>query len=89
MDKDKAQKLEIVDVREAEELEQGMIKGATHIPLLSIPTHIKSFNREKHYIFVCRSGVRSLHAAHTVSEYGIKGTNLIGGMLEWSGEVTY
>nr|WP_174498043.1 rhodanese-like domain-containing protein [Salirhabdus euzebyi] len=80
---------EIIDVREDEEVEQGMIEGAQHIPLQQIPESINKFNKETEYVIVCRSGRRSHNACLYLQEHGYKVRNLVGGMLEWNGEVIF
>lgn len=77
----------LVDVREQEEIEQGIIKEAIHIPLGEIAEAYKNFDKQKHYIMVCRSGNRSNKAAEFLQEQGINVSNMIGGMLDWQGEV--
>lgn len=77
----------LVDVREQEEIEQGIIKEAIHIPLGEITEAYKNFDNQKHYIMVCRSGNRSNKAAEFLQAQGIKVSNMIGGMLDWQGEV--
>lgn len=84
---DKAEAVILVDVREQEEVEQGIIQEAIHIPLGEIPEAYKEFDQEKHYIIVCRSGNRSNKAAEFLQEQGIKVSNMVGGMLDWQGEV--
>ncbi|MFZ3580415.1 rhodanese-like domain-containing protein [Virgibacillus sp. DJP39] len=77
----------IIDVREDEEVAQGMIENARHIPLQNIPTSTQELVKGKHYVLVCRSGARSMRAAAYLDERGYKVSNLAGGMLEWDGEV--
>lgn len=81
--------IEIIDVREDTEVEQGMIEDAKHIPLGEVPNNIDSLSKDKHYILVCRSGGRSMRAATYLDEHGYKVSNLAGGMLKWNGEVIY
>lgn len=81
--------IEIIDVREDEEVAQGMIEDAKHIPLQEIPNNIDSLSKDKHYVLVCRSGARSMRAATYLDEHGYKVSNLAGGMLEWDGEIVF
>lgn len=81
--------IEIIDVREDEEVAQGMIEDAKHIPLQEISSHIDSLSKDKHYVLVCRSGARSMRAATYLDKHGYKVTNLAGGMLEWDGEIIF
>jgi rhodanese-related sulfurtransferase len=78
--------LELVDVREDEEVEQGMIPGAKHIRMGDIPANMDYFNEEKEYIFICRSGRRSENVCYYMQDQGYKVRNMAGGMLEWKGE---
>ncbi|TFJ92822.1 rhodanese-like domain-containing protein [Lentibacillus salicampi] len=77
----------IVDVRENEEVAQGMIEGARHIPLDKLPHSVNELEKDKHYVFVCRSGNRSMMAASFMDEHGFKVSNMEGGMKDWDGEV--
>jgi rhodanese-related sulfurtransferase len=85
MDNDK--NLVVIDVREDEEVAQGMINGATHIPLQTIPEEKDKLEKDKHYVFVCRSGGRSMKAATYMHDQGFNVSNMTGGMLNWKGEV--
>ncbi len=76
--------IEIIDVREDDEVAQGMIKEAKHIRLAEIPEAVQDLNKDKHYVMVCRSGGRSMKAALFMNEHGLKVTNMAGGMLEWN-----
>ena len=76
----------IVDVREDDEVAKGMIPGAIHIPLGSIPEKLDEFHKDNEYVMVCRSGGRSHRASLFLQENGYKDYNLKGGMLEWKGE---
>ncbi|MGG0410757.1 rhodanese-like domain-containing protein [Peribacillus simplex] len=79
--------LELVDVREDEEVQEGMIEGAKHIRMNDIPANLDYFDKEKEYIFICRSGRRSENVCHYLQEQGYQVANMVGGMLEWDGEV--
>ncbi|WP_080844368.1 rhodanese-like domain-containing protein [Cytobacillus gottheilii] len=80
------EKLELIDVREDEEVAGGMIPGAKHIRMGTIPEHLDQFDKEKEYIFICRSGGRSANVCHYLQDQGYKVVNMKGGMLDWSGE---
>lgn len=79
----------VVDVREDEEVAQGVIEEAKHIRLDNIPEAVKELDKNKHYVLVCRSGGRSMKAALFMDEKGFKVSNMTGGMLEWDGEVVF
>ncbi|MGG0717398.1 rhodanese-like domain-containing protein [Robertmurraya massiliosenegalensis] len=77
----------LIDVREDEEVAQGIIEGAKHIPMGQIPNHLDELDKDKEYIFICRSGRRSENVCHYLQDQGYKVRNMVGGMLEWNGEV--
>ena len=78
--------LNIIDVREADEVAQGMIPGAVHIPLKVIPARYLELDDDKEYIMVCRSGARSSQAVRFLEEEGIDAVNMKGGMMSWKGK---
>lgn len=80
------EKPEMIDVREHDEVESGMIPGAKHIPMGEIPDRLGEFDKNKEYIFICRSSGRSGNVCHYMNEQGFKVTNMVGGMMSWRGE---
>ncbi|CAG9622167.1 rhodanese-like domain-containing protein [Sutcliffiella rhizosphaerae] len=84
---DAGEELYLVDVREDEEIETGKIKEAKHIRMGDIPDNLDNFDKDKEYIFICRSGRRSENVCLYLQDQGYKTRNLVGGMLEWEGEV--
>ncbi|WP_297990654.1 rhodanese-like domain-containing protein [Anoxybacillus sp.] len=79
--------LSIIDVREDEEVAQGKIPGARHIPLGQLLERMNEVNKDQEHILVCRSGNRSGMACQLLESYGYRVVNMTGGMLEWTGEV--
>ncbi|MGG4043276.1 rhodanese-like domain-containing protein [Bacillus smithii] len=79
--------LNIIDVREAEEVATGKIPGSIHIPLGLLEFRMNELDKEKEYILVCRSGGRSGRAAKLLESFGYNVINMKGGMLEWEGPV--
>lgn len=79
--------LQIIDVREDEEVETGTIKDAVHIRLKEIPARVNEVDKSKTIVTVCRSGRRSAKAAEFLQSEGYDVYNLFGGMLKWTGEV--
>jgi rhodanese-related sulfurtransferase len=80
------EQLNLIDVREDDEVAQGKIPGAVHIPLGMIQTRMGELDKDKEYILVCRSGGRSTFAGSFLENQGFKVTNMDGGMLTWTGE---
>jgi rhodanese-related sulfurtransferase len=77
----------IVDVREPHEFtgELGHIPGATLVPLATVDSAMKAWDREKDVVVVCRSGGRSARASRLLVELGFKRVmNLRGGMLAYN-----
>ncbi len=81
--------LNIIDVREDFEVENGMIPGAVHIPLGSIPEKVSELDPSKEYILVCQGGVRSANACEYLEAQGFNVTNLEGGMMSYDGELEF
>jgi rhodanese-related sulfurtransferase len=81
------EELHLVDVREHEEVAEGKIPQAKHIPMGEIPNSLDQFDKDKEYIFICRSGRRSENVCYYLQELGYKVRNMVGGMLEWTGDV--
>lgn len=78
------EKLNIIDVREDEEVANGMIPGAKHIPLGFLPDRYSEIDRTGEVIMVCRSGNRSGKACDYLEALGFTNmVNMSGGMLEW------
>lgn len=84
---EKGEELLLVDVREDEEVEMGIIPQAKHIKMGAIPESLDQFEKDKEYIFICRSGRRSENVCAYLQDQGYKVRNMVGGMLDWEGEV--
>lgn len=81
--------LNVIDVREDFEVENGMIPGAVHIPLGEIPNRVEELDASKAYILVCKGGVRSANACEFLADKGFDVTNLEGGMMSYDGELEF
>jgi len=81
------EKLELVDVREDDEVAAGIIPGAKHIRMMDIPARLDELDKEKEFIIICRSGSRSANVCYYLQDQGFKVRNMVGGMLDWRGEV--
>lgn len=81
----------ILDVRTEEEFESGYIPNAKNIDLRMGPGFIEEINtleKNKSYYVYCRSGARSAQAVQLMRDLGFNETyNLLGGILDWEGEV--
>ncbi|WP_156289467.1 rhodanese-like domain-containing protein [Oceanobacillus salinisoli] len=81
------EKLNIIDVREDVEVGTGKIPGVKHIPLGQLPERLEELDKNEHYHMVCRSGARSGNACQFLNQNGYQVTNMVGGMLDWEGEL--
>jgi rhodanese-related sulfurtransferase len=78
-------KVLLVDVRNDDEVERGVIAGAMHIQLSMLPLQYEKLTKASTVIFYCHSGIRSAHAADFAAAKGISGVhNLIGGVVAWT-----
>ncbi|QCR30960.1 rhodanese-like domain-containing protein [Lysinibacillus sp. SGAir0095] len=81
------EKLNLIDVREVDEVQAGHIPGITHIPLGLLEFRTNELDKNIPYIMVCRSGGRSGKATEFLQSQGFDATNMSGGMIAWEGEV--
>lgn len=81
----------ILDVRTEAECDEGMIPNAINIDIYEGQAFIdklEALDKSKNYYVYCRSGARSAKACEVMNELGFeKAYNLLGGFLEWDGEV--
>lgn len=75
----------ILDVREAAEFAFNRIPGARSIPLDELESRISELDDKADIYVVCRTGRRSNYACQLLSDKGFQVTNVLPGMLEWSG----
>ncbi|MCJ8318490.1 MAG: rhodanese [Colwellia sp.] len=86
----------IIDLREAVELENGMLPSAVHMPRGVLEMRITSLAKvadaaeslhtlaQKNIILYCQSGARSALAAQSLGKMGFdKVYSLAGGAIEW------
>lgn len=78
--------LHIIDVREDNEVANGKIPSATHIPLGEIEARMNELDQTKEYLFICHAGGRSMKAAELAEDHGFNVTNIVDGMSDWTGE---
>jgi rhodanese-related sulfurtransferase len=80
--------LNIVDVREDDEVARGKIPGAKHIRLSEIPERMHEIDPDVETILVCHSGGRSYLACEFLMSQGYRNVkNMMGGMKAWTGDV--
>ncbi len=82
--------LQIIDVREPYEFEDGHIPGAKLIPLAQLQTRLDEIDKSEETVVVCHSGARSGVACDFLERVGYGNVrNLMGGMSAWDGQVEY
>lgn len=78
--------INLIDVRETNEVAAGKIPGAINIPLGLLEFRMSELDKSTEYIMVCRSGGRSGQATRFLENQGYTVTNMDGGMLDWNGQ---
>ena len=76
----------ILDVREADEVEQGIIPGAIHIPRGFLEMRAEELlpRKDQPVVVYCAGGVRSVFAARAMQELGYEApVSLVGGFGAW------
>lgn len=76
---------QLIDVRTQEEFNENPIKDAVNIPLPDLESGMRNLDPSKPVYFVCQVGIRSLHAAHLVSDKFPEYTSfsIKGGIDQW------
>jgi rhodanese-related sulfurtransferase len=78
-----------VDVRYAEEFEDGHIPESIHLPLPELRSNADTLlDKNGKYITVCLSGKRSAVAAFLLKQRGFEVVTMKNGMSDWAGETT-
>ncbi|HEX8548206.1 MAG TPA: rhodanese-like domain-containing protein [Cytophagaceae bacterium] len=80
--------IQIIDVREVSEFEDGNINGEL-IPLGTVPNNVEKISKDKQVIVHCRSGKRSGNAITFLEQnHGYTNLyNLKGGILAWKNDI--
>jgi adenylyltransferase/sulfurtransferase len=80
--------MELIDVREAYEVEIARIPGARHIPLGDLEDAVPTLDRTRPIVVYCKGGSRSAYAVRHLRASGFAEVwNLAGGITRWSEEV--
>lgn len=77
-------KAKLIDVREADEFQEGHIPGAINIPLSRIETISLDFDTPL-YLY-CLRGSRSMRAMAILKRMGYRKVVSAGGILQYTGE---
>ena len=86
---DNGEDIQIVDVREANEVEIGRIPNSVHIPLGQVLNRMSEIDPNRETVVHCKMGGRSARAIEALQRSGFQGNllNLKGGIIAWSNEV--
>jgi len=86
---DNGDDIQIVDVREANEVAIGRIPNSVHIPLAQVLNRMNEIDPTRETIVHCKMGGRSARAIEALKRSGFEGDllNLKGGIIAWSNEV--
>jgi len=86
---DKGDDIQIVDVREDNEVAIGRIPNSIHIPLGQILARMDEIDPNRETVVHCKMGGRSARAIDAMQRSGFQGKlmNLKGGILRWSDDV--
>ena len=83
----------ILDVRTYSEIQQGFIPNALNIDIYlgqDFIEQVMKLDKTKSYYVYCKSGGRSGQACAFMNQAGFKKAfNLVGGFMQWQGEISY
>ena len=80
--------VQLLDVREPQELAIVSLPSALHIPMREIPGRLAELDRDRPIVVMCHTGVRSRHVAGFLLANDFEHIyNLAGGIDAWSAEV--
>ena len=86
---DKGDDIQIIDVREDNEVATARIPDSVHIPLAQVLNRMNEIDPNRETVVHCKMGGRSARAIDALQRSGFKGKliNLKGGIIGWSNEV--
>jgi len=86
---DNGEDIQIIDVREPQEVAMGAIPNSVHIPLAQILNRMSEIDPNRETVVHCKMGGRSARAIDALKRSGFPGrlSNLKGGIIAWSNEV--
>jgi adenylyltransferase/sulfurtransferase len=85
---DRGERIELVDVRRADELAVAKLAYTKWIPIVELQDRIGELSKDSETIVYCHSGVRSTRATKMLRDAGFANVkNLEGGIDAWSDEI--
>lgn len=83
----------ILDVRTADEWNEGYISNAVNIDIYKgqgFIYEVDALDKTKNYYVYCKAGARSDQACQIMNQLGFENTyNLLGGFMNWDGAIVY
>src|SRR5690625_192841 len=77
-------KVQFIDVRTPSEYKANHSRQFKNIPLFELPKKIDKLDKDKEFVVICQSGMRSAKAAKLLKKQGFeKINNVKGGMSAW------
>jgi len=74
----------LLDVREPEELSDGLIPGSVNIPMVEVAQRLHELPKDCDIVVICHLGQRSAHITTQLKALGYsRATNLSGGVDAW------
>jgi NADPH-dependent 2,4-dienoyl-CoA reductase/sulfur reductase-like enzyme len=74
----------LLDVRTPQEVKDGMVEKAFHIPVDELRTRLEELPKDQDILVYCRSGLRSYVACRILSQAGYRCENIDGGYKLYS-----
>jgi adenylyltransferase/sulfurtransferase len=86
---DNGEDIQIVDVREADEVAKAKLPNSIHIPLAQVLDRMSEIDPARETVVHCKMGGRSARAIEALKRSGFTGNllNLAGGITAWSNDV--
>ena len=75
--------LQLVDVRDAQEVAGERVPHARNIPLTDLARRLDELDSARPVAFICRSGMRSGMAVKVARSRGLDAVNVAGGVIAW------
>ena len=86
---DNGDDIQLIDVREDNEVAYARIPNSVHIPLGQVLSRMSEIDPNRETVVHCKMGGRSARAIDALQRSGFQGKliNLKGGIIAWSDEV--
>jgi rhodanese-related sulfurtransferase len=74
----------LLDVREPEEMADGVIAGSVNVPMRELKQRLGELPTDRDIVVICHVGARSAHVTKELNTLGYdRAVNLAGGMEAW------